>query len=153
MSDDTKPDGGADAGGEALQRLAREYVDLWEKQIKAFSTDETLARTMAQTMELMNAGAANVAAMMQKAAATPETGTDDAADPESGHNTGNGTGPDQGHDGTGGGAAAAGAASGGAEPDVRELVQRVAELERRLARLEGLSEPAGKIAPRKTSKR
>ncbi|WNK00700.1 hypothetical protein L2D14_04575 [Thalassospiraceae bacterium LMO-JJ14] len=139
MSKDSGPDGEAEQAGEDLQRLAREYADLWEQQIKAFTTDETLARTMAQTMELMNAGAANVAAMMQKAAQTPEAGTDDK-------------GHDQGDGADGSGTTSAGASSGRAEPDVRELALRIAELEKRLARLEGLTEPAGKIATGKTAK-
>lgn len=80
MADDKKADDKADAAEADLQRLARDYVDLWESQIKALSSDEQLARTMAQTMELMNAGAANVAAMMQQAAATTQTGAGDAAD-------------------------------------------------------------------------
>lgn len=128
MSKDSRPDGDAEQAGEDLQRLAREYADLWEQQIKAFTTDETLARTMAQTMELMNAGAANVAAMMQKAAQTPEAGADDK-----GHDQ------DDGADGCG--TTSAGASSGRAEPDVRELARRIAELEKRLSRLEGLTEP------------
>jgi len=141
MSDDGKADSG-DGEGADLQQLAKEYVDLWEQQIKAFSNDEALAKTMAQTVELMTAGAANVAAMMQQASgAAAKAGTgDDGRD-------------DQG-DGTGGsGAASAGTASGDPEPDVRELALRIAELEKRLSRLEGLAEPAGKVAPRKTAKR
>ena len=61
--DDQNSSGSAD-----LQQMAKQYVDLWEQQIKALAGDDALAQTMAQTMELMNAGAANVAAMMQKAA-------------------------------------------------------------------------------------
>ena len=149
MSDEKNPrDGEAD-----LERLAKEYVDLWESQIKAFTSDENLARTMAQTMELMNAGAANVAAMMQHAAADAagaKTGAGDGserdgADADHGEN-------DRSDDGNPDGAPAAGAAPGDPEPDVHELANRIAELERRLARLEGLSGPAGKVAPGKTKK-
>ncbi|MGJ3260342.1 MAG: hypothetical protein ACFE0S_12145 [Rhodospirillales bacterium] len=139
MSSDTDKPDGADAD---LQRLAKEYVDLWESQIKAFSDDEALARTMAQTMELMTAGTANVAAMMQKAAgeSSERSGDGDADD-------------DRGDEPAGAGAASSGPASGDPEPDVHELARRVAELERRLARLEGLTEPSGKVAPGKNSKR
>ncbi|MBO6519385.1 MAG: hypothetical protein JJ900_00730 [Rhodospirillales bacterium] len=133
---DTEKSGGGDAD---LQRLAKEYVDLWEQQIKAFSNDEALARTVAQTMELMTAGTANVAAMMQKAA-----GENAGADSERRESD------NRSEYGAGAGAETAGTAPGDPEPDVHELALRVAELERRLARLEGLSGPAGKVAPRKT---
>ncbi len=160
MSSDEKSSGDAGTGdGSAdLEKLAKEYVDLWEQQIKAFTTDEALARTMAQTMELMNTGAANVAAMMQKAAeqqdGTGQDGTGKAgADDAAGRDAGNDADDDEDAGERKPGAAAAGTASGGAEPDVHELALRVAELERRLARLEGLAEPAGKIASGKTPKR
>lgn len=113
-----------------MQKLAREYVDLWEQQIKALAGDADLANTMAQTTELMNMGAANMAAMMQ-AAGTKATETSDSHGPENGAPT-----PD--------------AASGHSEHDAGKLTARVAELERRLDRLENLIEPSGKIAPRKT---
>ena len=57
-----------------FKRLAKEYVDLWEGQFKALAGDEALAKTMAQTMELMNAGAANVASMMQRTASSSSGG-------------------------------------------------------------------------------
>lgn len=145
MADDTN-DTEAGATTDDVQRLAKEYVDLWEQQIKALAGDETLATTMAQTMELMNAGAANVAAMMQAAGtegAHHGTGTDAGGD------TGNG----QGKRGHGSGAAAAGAASGGTKPDVGGLTVRIAELEKRLDRLESLVEPAGKVPSGKPAKR
>ena len=50
------------------------------------------------------------------------------------------------------GTATAGATSGSSESDVRELTRRIAELEKRFARLEGLTEPSGKVAPKKPRK-
>ena len=144
MADDTK-NGDAGSATDDVQRLAKEYVDLWEQQIKALAGDETLAKTMAQTMELMNAGAANVAAMMQAA------GTEGAH-----HGTGTGAGGDagngQGERGNDPGTQTAGAASGGSEPDVGSLAVRVAELEKRLDRLESLVEPTGKSPSGKPAK-
>ena len=113
-----------------IQKLAREYVDLGEQQIKALAGDADLAKTMAQTTELMNMGAANMAAMMQ-AAGTKATETSKTHGPEDGAPP-----PD--------------AASGNSEHDAGKLAARVAELERRLNRLESLVEPSGKIPQRKT---
>lgn len=142
MSDDPKKD----TPENDIQHLAKEYVDLWESQFKALAGDETLAKTMAQTMELMNAGAANVAAMMQRAASSSAEGMDikgaDDVEPDA----------KQSDQKTNSGTATAGAASRSSESDVHELTRRVAELEERLARLEGLTEPAGKIAPKKPRK-
>ncbi|MDP4796088.1 MAG: hypothetical protein NWR87_04165 [Rhodospirillales bacterium] len=158
MNDDEK----TDPGPEQLQHLAKQYVDLWEQQIKALSSDETLARTMAQTMELMNAGAASVAAMLKKAAtegnaahaaegnaAQNGMGGGDGSSNSTGNDAGNATGKRE----DGRRAASAGAASGDTEPDVRKLTDRIAELERRLAQLEGAAQPTGKSAPRKPRKR
>ena len=146
--DDQNSSGSAD-----LQQMAKQYVDLWEQQIKALAGDDALAQTMAQTMELMNAGAANVAAMMQKAATQGNgtenrTGADDGSDNSADKNAGNAATERK----AGAHAKAAGAAPGRTEPDVRELTLRIAELERRLARLEGLTEPSGKIAAKKSGK-
>ena len=113
-----------------MQKLAREYVDLWEQQIKALAGDADLAKTMAQTTELMNMGAANMAAMMQ-AAGTKATETSETHGPEHG-------------------APPAHAASGNSEHDAGKLAARIAKLEKRLDRLESLVEPSGKIPPRKT---
>lgn len=142
MTDDPKNDTPQDD----IQRLAKEYVDLWEGQFKALAGDETLAKTMAQTMELMNAGAANVASMMQRTASSSTGGVDikgaDDVEPDA----------KQSDQKAKSGTATAGAASGGSESDVRELTRRIAELEKRLSRLEGLTEPAGKVAPKKPRK-
>ncbi len=144
MTDDPKNDTHEDD----IQRLAKEYVDLWESQFKALAGDETLAKTMAQTMELMNAGAANVAAMMQRAASSPA----DGMDIKGAGDVGGKSGTEQNDQWASPNAAATGAASGSAKSDVSKLTRRVAELEERLTRLEGLSEPSGKMAPKKSKK-
>ena len=142
MTDDPK----IDTSQDDIQRLAKEYVDLWEGQFKALAGDEALAKTMAQTMELMNAGAANVASMMQRTASSSSGGVNikGADDVESDAK--------QSVQKTQSGTATAGATSGSSESDVRELTRRIAELEKRLARLEGLTEPSGKVAPKKPRK-
>ena len=125
-------------------RLAKEYVDLWESQFKALAGDEALAKTMAQTMELMNAGAANMATMMQRAADDMNTkGAGDVDSRSDAERVDPAKQPDT---------KTAGTSSGSAEPDIRELTVRIAELEKRLARLEGLTEPTGKAAPGKPRK-
>ena len=40
-----------------LQNLAKQYLDLWQDQLGGVSKDPQTAEIMAQTMELMNAGA------------------------------------------------------------------------------------------------
>ena len=129
-----------------IQRLVKEYVDLWEGQFKALAGDEALAKAMAQTMELMNAGAANVASMMQRTASSSSGGVNikGADDVESDAK--------QSDQKTQSGTATAGATPGSSESDVRELTRRIAELEKRLARLEGLTELSGKVAPKKPRK-
>ena len=125
MSDDEKK-----IDAEDIQKLAREYVDLWEQQIKALAGDADLAKTMAQTTELMNMGAANMAAMMQ-AAGTKATETSETHGPEHG-------------------APPTDSASGNSEHDADKLAARVAKLEKRLDRLESFIEPTGKIPSHKT---
>ena len=142
MTDDPK----RDLSQDDIQRFAKEYVDLWEGQFKALAGDEALAKTMAQTMELMNAGAANVASMMQLTASSSNGGVNikGADDVESDAK--------QSDQKTQSGTAAAGGTSGSSVSDVRELTRRIAELEKRLARLEGLTEPSGKVTPKKPRK-
>ncbi len=46
-----------------LDALAKRYLDLWQDQLGAVSKDRQTAEIMAQTMELMNAGATAFASM------------------------------------------------------------------------------------------
>ena len=46
-----------------LDALAKRYLDLWQDRLGGIAKDEKAAEIMAQTIELMNAGAATFAAM------------------------------------------------------------------------------------------
>ncbi len=118
-SDDTTAD---------IQRLAREYVDLWEQQVKTLAGDEGFATAMSKTFELMNAGAANMAAMAA-GNMTSKQGTED----ESGNHPEFGASAQS---KSGAGPKAAGASSGYSNDDVHKLLERIGELERRVAELE-----------------
>lgn len=111
-----------------IQRLAREYVDLWEAQVKTLAGDEGFATAMAKTFELMNASAAGIAATAAQDW-QPKQGNQDEPgdDPEFDAGAQSATGP---------GAEASGFASGDTEHDVNKLLERIDQLERRIAKLE-----------------
>ena len=111
-----------------IQRLAREYVDLWEQQVKTLAGDEGFATAMSKTFELMNAGAASMSAMTAGATA-PKQGTEN----ESGNHPEFGAGAQSKR---GAGTETVGAASGYSDDDVHQLLERIAELEHRVAELE-----------------
>ena len=113
-----------------LDALAKQYLDLWQQQLGGISKDQQTAEIMAQTMELMNAGASAFATM-----ATQNQGYADA-DASSSPST-----------------AASGASSGASDLDVAELARRIARLEKRLDSLEiGVKKSRRKTAkkPRKS---
>ena len=134
MADDEKHDDKADDPGEAIRKMAAEYVDLWEQQMGALAKDEKLAETMAQTVQLMNAGAVNMASMMQSFAGAgggTQGATDDGADSH-----------------TDADAKAAAPASGDADVDLRTIARRLADIEERLDRLESAASGKGKSRKR-----
>lgn len=123
---------------EDLQRLAKEYVDLWEQQVKALAGDDGFASAMTKTFELMNAGAASMATMagtnVSRAQGAHDESRDDAelgADAQ--------FSSDQ-------GTQAAGASSGHSDHDINQLLERIGELEGRVAELE-----RGHASPRRRS--
>lgn len=135
MSDDK------DASSADIQRLAREYVDLWEEQVKTLAGDEGFATAMSKTFELMNAGAANMAAM---AAGNVQSGQGSEDEPRNHAEFGAGA-----QSTSVSGAETSGAASGHSDHDVHQLIERINQLERRIAELEE-NQPA---RSRSTSKR
>jgi hypothetical protein len=122
MSDDK------DASSADIQRLAREYVDLWEEQVKTLAGDEGFATAMSKTFELMNAGAANIAAMAAGNIQSGQGSEDGPRDPAEFGARAQST--------SGSGTEASGAASGHSDHDVHQLVERINQLERRIADLE-----------------
>lgn len=113
-----------------LDDLARRYLDLWQEQLGALASNSEAADLMARTIALMNAGAANFAAMAAPGGPGNDGEKHDATAATGDSNPGNGEG-----------AQAPGAAHGGADTNLDELHERVARLERRIAELEaGASE-------------
>ena len=96
-----------------LDALAKQYLNLWQQQLGGISKDQQTAEIMAQTMELMNAGASAFATM-----ATQNQGNADA-DASSSPST-----------------AAGGATPGAPDPDLAELARRLERIEKRLDILE-----------------
>ena len=101
-----------------LDALAKQYLDLWQQQLGGVSEDQQTAKIMAQTMELMNAGAAAIASMATQNPGNQNQGNADA-DASSSPST-----------------AAGGAAPGASDLDLAELAQRLERLEKRLDSLE-----------------
>ena len=114
-----------------LDALAKQYLDLWQQQLGGISKDQQTAEIMAQTMELMNAGASAFATMAKQ-----NQGYADADAASSSPST-----------------AASGASPGASDLDGAELARRIARLEKRLDSLEtGVKKSRRKTAkkPRKS---
>ena len=121
-----------------LQDLAKQYLDLWQDQLGGVSKDPQTAEIMAQTMELMNAGAQAFANMATAAQHGMNTG-----DNHQGDNDGNAPPPES-------STADAvpqpsGDASGAADTDMAEFARRLKRIEERLDTLEA--------APRKSRRK
>lgn len=129
-----------------LDALAKQYLDLWQDQLGGFAKDEKAAEIMAQTMELMNAGAATFAAMAT-AARGQENGEDH--DNANGNRSGDPQPGARSRSGPQDGPPAAAAAHGGSEPNLAEFARRLERLEERLTTLEAGS----KKSRRKTAKK
>ncbi len=118
-----------------LEKLARQYLDLWQDQLAGIAGDPEIAQTMARTLELMNTGAQAFAGQF----ATMKDGTF----PETHDRKSKSAAP---------GTEAAAPSSRGADPDLDQLARRLAGIEQRLARLEAKPEKPGG-GPRKKSRR
>ncbi len=108
-----------------IEKLADQFIALWQQQLAAVAADDTLAETTMRMAHMFSAGAAAMGA----AAETPGESGD--FDPN-----------DQATDSTGGDHRPAGSKAGGDAPvddggELEQLRGRMAELEERLARLEG----------------
>ena len=124
-----------------LDALAKRYLDLWQDQLGAVSKDRETAEIMAQTMELMNAGATAFASMAAVQENPNKGNADDDANaaPTDTPRTDRGT-------------AAAAAAPGASDSDLDELARRLERLEKRLDTLEAgaaKSRPRARKKPRK----
>ena len=108
-----------------LDALAKRYLDLWQDQLGAVSKDRETAEIMAQTMELMNAGATAFASMAAVQENPNKGNADDDANaaPTDTPRTDRGT-------------AAAAAAPGASDSDLDELARRLERIEERLDLLE-----------------
>ena len=129
-----------------LDALAKRYLDLWQDQLGGIAKDEKAAEIMAQTIELMNAGATTFAAM-----ATATRGQENGEDHDNatGNRYSNQRPAARNRGGRQGGPPSAAAAHGGSEPNLAEFARRLEWLEGRLTALEAGS----KKSRRKTSKK
>ena len=116
-----------------LDALAKRYLDLWQDQLGGVAKDEKAAEIMAQTIELMNAGAATFAAMTT-AARGQENGEDH--DNATGNRPSNPRPAARNRGGPQDGPRSAAAPHGGSEPDLAEFARRLERLEERLTALE-----------------
>lgn len=132
MTDTPKGPGAPD-----LDALARQYMDLWQKQLAGLAQDEAVAQLMARSLELMNTGLMNPAANPFLAAFTGKTDHDQAK-PATGQHAG---------------AKAASASNRDPDHDVADLTRRIHALEKRIAELEAGPGPKRKRAAKKTAKR
>lgn len=114
-----------DSGSSDLGDLARQYVDLWQQQLSKTASDEAMADMMAQTVQLMNAGAAAMTSMASTSASPEKAEGADHDDNTNGA-----------HPNASTGAATTAASPGADEFTVHELARRIEQLEERIASLE-----------------
>jgi hypothetical protein len=112
-----------------IEKLAEQFIALWQQQLAAVAADDTLAET---TMRMAHMFTAGTAAMGGKVS-NPQ---------KSAQNSGNSNSDDHEPDSAGSGTRAARPEAGGNAPvvdgsELDELRRRVDELEKRLAELEG----------------
>lgn len=122
VSDQTGDDNAPD-----LNRLARDYLDLWQQQLAATTEDDTLARTMADAIRLMSTG---VAQMALQASVVQDAMTGMGT-------TGAGTPDNHNHTARTSGATTTGSSHRPDESVFAELGRRIATLESRVTTLEG----------------
>ncbi len=124
-----------------LDALAKRYLDLWQDQLGGISKDRETAEIMAQTIELMNAGATAFASMAA-VHDNPNKGNADAdanAAPTDTPRTDRGT-------------EAAAAPPGASDSDLDELTRRLERLEKRLDTLEAGAEKGRRHTRKKPRK-
>jgi hypothetical protein len=103
-----------------LDTLARRYLDLWQEQVAAMAADPELSELMGRLMQAMSIGPAGIMSLWANAATQ---GKDGARRPRSDSAATDGT-------------ASARPPSGNGSDDLAELRERLAALERRIARVE-----------------
>ncbi len=123
-----------------LDALAKRYLDLWQDQLGGISKDQQTAEIMAQTIELMNAGATAFASM----AAAQDNLNKGNADAD--------TAPPAGNPNPAPGTDAAAAPPGASDSDMDELARRLDRLEKRLDTLEAGAKKSRRRARKKPRK-
>ena len=126
-----------------LDALAKQYLDLWQDQLGGVSKDQQTAEIMAQTLELMNAGATAFASMAAAQDNPNKGNADDAAAPTAG-NANAATAAR--------GTETAAAAPGASDSDLDEFARRLERLEKRLDTLEAGAAKSRKRARKKPRK-
>lgn len=133
-----------------LESLAKDYLDLWQDHLNSVSKDTDIAELIAKSMTMMNSGTAafaNIAAeaaQSSQASDSNQTGRKsdhaeidetDTASPSSDRATSADLPPEQ------------------PNPDIDQLLGRIATLEKRVTELEQLNKPSrsSKVRTRKRS--
>jgi len=123
-----------------IDDLAAQYLDLWQEQLGSLARKEDTAELMAKTLELMNSGSLAFSAMAQAAsdslAGQPGKDTQDASSQTQQ------IGPQT-----------SAPASGNPDPNVAQLLKRIAALEERIIALESGPAKTGRKPARKSTKR
>jgi len=139
-----------------LDDLARKYLDLWQQHMGTLAKDGETAEVLANTIAMMNTGAASFADAMAGAVRTAAEQTADSSPyPPNGTGKESGAGNGSPEDGAGGtaenglvdGASATSPTHDDPSPDVDDLLKRVVALEERVSQLEG--QGAGRIRTKK----
>ncbi len=116
-----------------LEKLASEYVDLWQNYLDRAKEDENTSELMSQTMGLMNAGAATFANAMAQAAKSSQNTVDQESELQSqnGQSAAPTTKPQ-----TADRTAPASVSPELSAHDLNHVLERLALLEKRVAQLE-----------------
>ena len=131
-----------------IEKLAKDYMDLWQEHLTAASQDQNTAEIMAKTMAMMNSGAATFANAISNAAKSSGTSGEMQQDPQNDHGVTNSTRAEK---ASSAGASPASLSPEHSDPVVDQLLERIALLEERITQLEQTrpAEHVSKVRKRK----
>lgn len=121
-----------------MNDLASQYLDLWQNQLGSLAENKETTEVIAKTLELMNSGSAAFATMAAGAQSgnDPENSKPNPAKSSKSDNDATSSTP----------------ASGAANPDIDQLLERIAALEKRVNTLESAARSPRKKTPARPRK-